>query len=285
MSPLRQRFIKEMQLRNFSPRTIRSYIEAMAALSRHYGKSPEKISEEEIKDYLLYMTQEKKLSWSTCNVAICAFRFFYNHILGNGELVVTIPARRRVKRLPEVLSHQEVERLFSVLHNPKHRVFLMTVYATGLRVSEAANLKVRDIDSERMMIRVNQGKGRKDRYTILSMSLREELRGYFRLYYPKEWLFFGRDPQTPLNRETGMRIYSNAKKKAGITKKGGIHTLRHSFATHMLEMGVDLKTLQIILGHRDLSTTSLYLHVTIKQIGSMRSPLDLLEVPGFGDFR
>jgi len=283
MSPLRHKFIKEMQLRNFSPHTVRSYTEAMVALSTHYDKSPERISEEEIKDYLLHMTQVKKLSWSSCNVAVSAFRFFYNQVLGGGELVIKIPVRKRVKRLPEVLSIEEVERLFHQVTNPKHRVFLMTVYATGLRVSEAVHLKVSDIDSDRMMIHVHQGKGKKDRYTILSHSLRNELKGYFKLYRPTNWLFYGRSLDTPISRETGSRVYAKAKKCAGINKGGGIHTLRHCFATHMLEMGFDLRTLQTILGHSDLKTTSLYLHVTAKHFGKIRSPLDLLNLPESGE--
>ena len=284
MSPLRQKFIDEMQLRNFSPRTISSYTEAMAALSRHFAKSPEKISEEEIKKYLLHMTQVKKLSWSSCNIAVSAFRFFYSHILENAELALKIPARKMPKRLPEVLSTEEVERVLSVVRNPKHRIFLATVYATGLRVSEAVKLKVDDIDGDRGTIHVRYGKGRKERYTILSKSLRKELTGYYKLYRPSEWLFYGKNLDVPIAKETGQRVYSAAKKKAGITKPGGIHTLRHSFATHMLEMGVDLKTLQIILGHSNLKTTSLYLHVTTKHLGNVRSPLDLLNVPDFDDF-
>jgi site-specific recombinase XerD len=246
--------------------------------------SPEKISEDQIREYLVYMTEEKKLAWSTCNVAVSAFRFFYNHIIGQGDIRLAIPTRKKQRILPDVLSIGEVEKIILAAHNPKHRIFLMTVYAAGLRVGEAVKLKVYDIDSNRKMIKVVQGKGRKDRYTILSPVLLEELRNYFRLYRPKQWLFYGRNPDKPLCIETGQSIYYKAKKKAGITKGQGIHTLRHSFATHLLESGIDLRTLQIIMGHSDIRTTAIYLHVTAKRIAIAGSALDLLDIPDFHDF-
>jgi site-specific recombinase XerD len=283
MSPLRQRFIDEMKLRNFSSRTISAYTGALVALAGHYHKSPHQISEEEIRQYLLFMTETKKLTYSTCNVAISAFKLFYNDVLGQGEIFFQIPIRKTPKRLPVVLSMNEVERMFQTKMNPKHRTLLMTTYAAGLRVSEVTRLRVQDIESQRMMIRVEQGKGKKDRYTVLSPRLLEELRHYYMSFRPQEWLFYGADISRPMSRSAAQQIYYKAKKKAGISKGDGIHCLRHCFATHMLETGMDLRTLQIIMGHASLSTTAIYLHVTMKHLGQTESPFDLLNIPDLDD--
>jgi site-specific recombinase XerD len=281
MSPLRQKFIDEMKLRNFSVATVSSYTGAVAALAGHYHRSPDKISEQEIKQYLLFLTEEKKLTYSTCNVAISAFKLFYNDILGQGKILLKIPLRKTTKRLPEVLSTKEVERIFQVEMNPKHRVLLMTTYAAGLRVSEVTRLKIKDIESQRNLIRVDQGKGKKDRYTVLSPRLLEELRSHYVRFRPQEFLFYGTDIKKPLSRSAAQRIYYKAKKKAGITRGGGIHCLRHCFATHMLEAGMDIRTLQIILGHASLSSTAMYLHITMKHLGKTQSPFDLLDISDF----
>ena len=281
MSPLRQKFIDEMKLRNFSIRTVSSYTGAVAALSGHYLRSPDKISEQEIRQYLLFMTEERKLTYSTCNVAISAFKLFYNDILGQGKILLKIPLRKTTKRLPEVLSLKEIERVLQVEMNPKHRTLLMTTYAAGLRVSEVTKLKIKDIESQRNLIRVDQGKGKKDRYTVLSPRLLEELRSHYVKFRPQEFLFYGGDIKKPMSRSAAQQIYYKARKKAGITRGGGIHCLRHCFATHMLEAGMDIRTLQIILGHASLSSTAMYLHITMKHLGKTQSPFDLLNIPDF----
>lgn len=284
MSPLRQKFIGEMKLRNFSTATVSSYTGAVVALADHYDRSPDKISEHEIKQYLLFMTEEKKWTYSTCNVAISALKLFYNDILGQGDVRLKIPVRKTTKRLPEVLSTKEIERIFQVEMNPKHRTLLMTTYAAGLRVSEVTRLRIKDIESQRNLIRVDQGKGKKDRYTVLSQGLLKELRSHYVRFRPQEYLFYGADITKPMSRSAAQQIYYKAKKKAGITKGGGIHCLRHCFATHMLEAGMDIRTLQIILGHSSLSTTAVYLHITMKHLGQTQSSFDLLDIPDLKDF-
>jgi site-specific recombinase XerD len=278
MTPLRQKMINEMTLRRFAPKTQEAYVAAVAGLARYYKQSPEKIDKEMIQDYLLHLMRERKLSWNSCNVAVSGLRFFYTQTLGMDSMYLSIPPRKKDSRLPEVLSAGELEKLFSTLTNQKHRVLLMTTYAAGLRVSEVVGLKVTDIDSERMMIRVQQGKGRKDRYTILSKRLLQELRVYWKMYRPATWLFYsGKKTKRPLCVNTPQRVYNQAKEKAGITKGRGIHTLRHCFATHLLEAGVDLRTIQVLMGHASIMTTMTYLQVTRKHLGSTESPFDLLD--------
>jgi len=272
--------INDMILRRFSPKTQQAYVAAVAGLAKFYKQSPEKIDKQMVKEYLLYLTRDRKLSWNSCNVAVSGLRFFYTQTLGMDSMYLNIPPRKGDHPLPEILSTEEIEKLFSVLSNQKHRAMLMTTYAAGLRVSEVVSLKVADIDSKRMMIRVRQGKGRKDRYTILSGRLLKELRIYWRIFRPKEWLFFsGKDYIRPLSVSSLQRIYNDAKEKAGITKGKGIHTLRHCFATHLLEAGVDLRTIQTLMGHSVITTTMVYLQVTRKHLSSTQSPLDLLEIP------
>jgi site-specific recombinase XerD len=279
MTPLRQKMIKEMTLRRFAPKTQEAYIAAVAGLARYYKQSPEKISKQMIQDYLLHLMQEKKLSWNSCNVAVSGLRFFYTHALGMDSVFLSIPPRKSDSTLPEIFSTEELEKLFSALTNQKHRVLLMTTYAAGLRVSEVVGLKITDIDSNRMMIRVEQGKGRKDRYTILSRRLLEELRIYWRMYRPSVWLFYsGKKTKLPLSVSSLQRVYNQAKDKAAITKGKGIHTLRHCFATHLLEAGVDLRTIQMLMGHSSIMTTMGYLQVTKKHLGSTQSPFDLLNI-------
>jgi len=271
--------INEMSLRRFAPKTQKAYVTAVAGLARHYKQSPEKIDKQMIQDYLLYLMQERKMSWSSCNVAVSGLRFFYTQTLGMDAMFLSIPPRKSDSILPEILSAEELERLFSVLTNQKHKTLLMTTYAAGLRVSEVIGLKVTDIDSGRMMIRVTQGKGRKDRYTILSVRLLEQLRMYYRAYRPAVWLFYsGENTKRHVSVNTAQRVYNQAKDKAGITKGKGIHTLRHCFATHLLEAGVDLRTIQMLMGHSCITTTITYLQVTRKHLGSVKSPLDLLDI-------
>jgi site-specific recombinase XerD len=284
MTSLRQKMIKEMTLREFSPRTQEAYLSAVAGLAKHYKQSPDKITKGMIREYLLYLIEERKLAWSSRNIVVSGLRFFYSHTIGKKSLSLSIPPRKQVTQLPEILSAEELESLFVALSNQKHRTLLMTTYAAGLRVSEVVGLKVTDIDSKRMMIRVQQGKGRKDRYTVLSKRLLTELRIYWKMYKPPLWLFFGTKKRRPLTDRSAQVIYYSAKKKAGITKGKGIHTLRHCFATHLLEAGVNLRTIQMLMGHRSILTTMIYLQVTRKQISSTQSPLDLLELPESNDF-
>jgi site-specific recombinase XerD len=222
---------------------------------------------------------ERQLSWSTCNQVAAGLRFFYNETLDNKAIHLVIPPRKNVVRLPEVFSASELERLFRAAADLKERVLLMTTYAAGLRVSEVVQLKVTDIDSERKMIRVEQGKGHKDRYTILSARLLSELRLYWKQYRPPLWLFGGRNPRQPWSVSTAQKIYNQAKKAAGLVKGQGIHTLRHCFATHLLEAGVDVRTIQVLMGHTCIRTTMLYAHVTQKRLTAVQSPLDLLTLP------
>jgi len=228
MTELRQKMIKDMTLRRFATKTQEAYIAAVTGLARYYNQSPEKIDKQMIQDYLLHLMQERKLSWNSCNVAVSGIRFFYTQTLEKDSMYLSIPPRKSDFTLPEIFSAEELEKLFSALTNQKHRVLLMTTYAAGLRVSEVVGLKVADIDSSRMMIRIEQGKGRKDRYTILSKRLLEELRIYWRMYRPLSWLFYsGKKTKRPLSISSLQCVYNQAKKKAGITKGKGIHTLRH----------------------------------------------------------
>jgi len=279
MTELRKKMIKEMTLRRFAPKTQEAYVAAVAGLARYYSRSPEKIDKQMIQDYLLYLMEDRKLSWNSCNVAVSGLRFFYTQALGMDSMFLSIPPRKSDSTLPEIFSVEELEKLFSALTNQKHRTMLMTTYAAGLRVSELVGLKVTDIDSKRMMIRVKQGKGRKDRYTILSRKLLAELRIYYRMYHPPIWLFYsGKKTKRALCVNTPQRVYTQAKEKTGLTKGKGIHTLRHCFATHLLEAGVDLRTIQMLMGHCCITTTMTYLQVTRKHLGSVKSPLDLLDI-------
>ncbi|GBD97735.1 MAG TPA: integrase [Nitrospirae bacterium] len=284
MTTLRQKMIEEMTLREFSPRTQEAYLRAVTELAKYYNQSPDKITKGMIRDYLLYLIQDRKLAWSSRNIVISGLKFFYTHTIGKKSLSLSIPPRKQTSKLPEILSGEELESLFGALSNQKHRTLLMTAYSAGLRLSEVVGLKVTDIDSKRMMIRVEQGKGRKDRYTILSKRLLTELRIYWKMYKPPVWLFCGANVKRPLTGRSAQSIYYKAKNMAGIKKGKGIHTLRHCFATHLLEAGVNVRTIQALMGHTSIMTTMIYLQVTRKQISSTQSPLDLLEIPESNDF-
>ena len=277
MGALRTKMIDEMRLRNFSPRTEQSYVSAMVGLVKHYRQSPDQLTQDEIRSYLLHL-KERGLSPSSRNVAISGLKFFYHQILGWNEQKLFIPPRKRSWRLPEVLSPTEVERLLLAAVKLRDRCLLMTAYATGLRVSELVRLKVSDIDSSRMMVKVEQGKGKKDRYTILSQRLLLELRTYWKQHRSPTWLF----PNAkggPISIDYAQRIYNLAKQKAQIHKGKGIHTVRHCFATHLLEAGVDLCTIKTLLGHNSLQSTQRYLQIRQHKLTSTASPLDLLRFP------
>jgi len=280
MSPLRKRMIRELQLQRKSPKTIEAYVAAVAQLAAHYGRSPADISLEEIRDYFHWLITERKLASSSCNQKLAGIRFFYQTVLQQ-PFDVRVPMKRS-GRLPEPLGRREVARLLGAVSNVKHRTLLMTAYSAGLRVSELVHLCVDDIRSDRMLILVRGGKGDKDRYTLLSPRLLEELRGYWIQFRPRRWLFPG-PKERPLSVSTPQRVFYRAKTKAGIKHGHGIHSLRHSFATHLLEAGVDVATIGRLLGHSALSTTAKYLHVTQKHLGSVKSPLDLLRMPKADD--
>ena len=279
MTAMREKMIKEMTLRRLAANTQRAYLDSVTGLARYYNESPEKMNKQMIQDYLFHLVKDRKLQWSSCNTIINGLRFFYTKTLGMDAASLSIPTQKKSKQLPEVLSTEEVESLLVAASNQKHRTLLMSTYAAGLRVSEVVNLKLTDIESKRMMIRVSQGKGNKDRYTILSKRLLEELRIYYKRYRPSEWLFSGRKPGQPMPKSTAAAIYYNVKEKAGIKRGKGIHTLRHCFAIHMLEAGVDLRTIQVLMGHSSIMTTVLYLKVSRKHISSTQSPLDSLNIP------
>ena len=275
-SQLSTRFNNHMTLRDFSPKTKYAYIRAVEGLCRFYNRSPDELNNDEIQTYLLHLIEEKKLAWSTCNVAFSGLRCFYLHVLKRDETDFHLPSRRRQRTLPLILSRDEVRRILEALNNPKHRALLKAVYGAGLRVSEVVRLKPCHIESDRMLIRVEKGKGKKDRYTTLSSVLLDELRIYWKACRPGPWLFFGKDRDKPMPVDSAQGIYHKAKKKAGITKAGGIHMLRHCFATHMIEAGVDIYSLKRMLGHTALVTTAGYIHVTEHRIASVKSPLDFL---------
>lgn len=280
MTELRAKMIRDMELRRLAESTKRNYLNAVIALAKHYKKSPDQITDKQVQDYLLYLLNEKKLSWGSCDLHMSGLRFLYKVTLGRESIGFAIPPCKTAKKLPEILSTEEVERLFNRTRLLKHRAVLMTTYGAGLRASEVIHLKLTDIDSQRMMIRVEQGKGNKDRYTILSQRLLEVLRAYWNKYRPKLWLFPGKGRHQPQMTYSGLRkVFVAAKKQAGIQKGGGMHMLRHSFATHLLEVGVDLRTIQVLLGHTSLLTTALYMRVTRKKLDSTKSPLDLLDIP------
>lgn len=277
MGVLRTKMIEEMRLRNFSPRTEQSYVSAMVGLVKYYRQSPDQLTQEQIRSYLLHL-KERGLSSSSRNVAISGMKFFYHQMLGWNDKQLFIAPRKRSWQLPEVLSQKEVERLLVAPVKHRDRCLLMTAYATGLRVSELVRLKVSAVDSERMMVRVEQGKGRKDRYTILSPRLLTELRSYWKEHRSPIYLFPNRKGG-PISIDYAQRIYNLAKQKAGLHKGKGIHTLRHCFATHLLEAGVDLRTIQTLLGHNSMASTERYLQIRQHRITTTVNPLDLLRLP------
>jgi site-specific recombinase XerD len=279
MTPLREKMIEEMQLRRFSSNTQESYVRSVSGLASHYHKSPDQINSSQLKNYCLFLTNERNLSWSSINTITAGIRFFYAETLDRKDVALSIPPRKTPRRLPEIFSRGELLALFSSTANLKHRLVLMTAYGCGLRISEVTSLKVGDIDSKRMMIRIEHGKGDKDRYTILSPRLLAELRSYWLAYRPSHWLFENKITKERLTRSTPHLIFKAAVKKAAITKNVTFHGLRHSFASHLLEAGVDIRTIQILMGHSSITTTARYLHVARKNLGSIKSPLDLLYVP------
>jgi integrase/recombinase XerD len=275
MSPLRQQMDNDMVLRGLADRTRETYIAAVVDIAKYYHRSPEQLSEDEIERYLLHLIEERKLAWASTNQAACALNFLFHVTLKQPHTAFRIPRRKLPSKLPEILSREEVCRILEASSNLKHRTLLTATYAAGLRVSEVCKLKLADVDSERMMLRVEYGKGAKDRYTLLSPRLLELLRLYWRATRPVIWLFPTRDGQRCIDSALAQKMYYAAKRRAAITKQGGIHSLRHAFATHLLEAGVDVHTIQRLLGHGQLSTTARYFHLK-QHVVSTESPLDLL---------
>jgi integrase/recombinase XerD len=276
MTELRRRMIEELRLRNYSPNTITIYIRCVAQFAQHFRLSPDRLGPEHIRQYQLFLVQEKEVSWALFNQTVCALRFFYHHILHRDWMIEHIPYPRHEEKLPVVLSPAEVAAVFEATPNLKHRTILMTIYAGGLRVSEVTHLRVADIDSQRQVISVRQGKGRKDRQVMLSPKLLEVLRIYWKSFRPRVWLFPGESPGQPISSETVWRVCRQAGEAAHLSKPISPHTLRHCFATHLLEDATDLRRIQVLLGHRNLKTTARYLHVSNLAVRTTVSPLDRL---------
>lgn len=284
MTPLRQKLIDEIQLRGFSPHTQDSYARWVTGLARFHHRSPDQIVDDEIKAYLLHLLRIRKLAASSIIVAVSALRFFFGQVLHRPTQAIeeALPRMKKPVLRPKVYSVQELERLLGRPElNRKHRAVFMTTYAAGLRVSEVCQLRIGDLLSDRHQIHVVQGKGKKDRYTLLSPRLLDELRGYWRLYRPTDWLFPSKVyPDRHITEAAVQRAFTEAVKAAGLPDRGGIHSLRHSFATHLLEAGVDPLTLQRLLGHSSLRTTTTYLHVRQERLAQISSALDLIDFSG-----
>jgi site-specific recombinase XerD len=279
MTQLRQKMIRAMDLKNLSKNTQRAYLAAVTGLAKHYQQSPAKITDKMIEDYLLYLKNDKGNAPNSCGSVLTGLRFFYKNV-AQKKLVVDYSLRKKPRKLPTVLTMEQVWKLICTPKNLKHRLVLMTTYSAGLRASEVIALKPEHIDSERMLIKVEDGKGRKDRYTLLSVKLLAELRQYYRKHRPEVYLFpstYKGRKNSPLVYESIRSVYEEARNKAGIKKGEGLHTLRHSFATHLLEAGYDIRKIQVLMGHTRLSTTMIYLHVSRETLSKIPSPLDLID--------
>jgi len=274
MSTLREQMLADLQLKGLTPKTQKIYLREVRNYAKYFGKSPEELREKELREYLLYLLNERKLAKGTYRFYYQGLKFLYKHTLKREEVVEKIHCPRGKKKLPVVLDLSEVKALLSVMENLKHRAILTITYSAGLRISETAHLKVSDIYSKRMMVRVQQGKGGNDRYSILSQTALECLRQYWRAYRPKEWLFEGQKEDAHICISSIRQIFLEAKERAGITKPASPHTLRHSFATHLIEAGTSLHHVQLLLGHRSPTTTTVYLHVSRMNLAQVTSPLD-----------
>ena len=278
MTQLRQKMIRAIELKNLSNHTQRAYLVAVTGIARFYNQSPDKMTKEKIEDYLLYLKQDKGNAPNSCYSVLTGLRFFYKYVTEK-EMPVTYSIRRTSRKLPQVLTMEEIWNIICATNNLKHRMILMTTYSAGLRASEVVKLKPEHIDSKMMLIKV-KGKGEKERYTLLSKRLLVELRSYYRKHCPRTYLFpssFKKKKDQPLSYETIRTVYEDARKKAGVKRGPGIHTLRHSFATHLLEAGYDIRKIQVLMGHSKLSTTMIYLHVSRETLSKIPSPLDLID--------
>ena len=276
MTPLRHRMLDDMGIRNFAENTQQSYLQQVSAYAKFFQRSPENLGPEDVRAYQVHLTKVRKLSPSSVGTATAALRFLYKVTLKRTWAPDDIPMPKKPFKLPIVLSRDEVMHFLDSIDSIKHRTILMTAYAAGLRVSEATHLKVTDIDSQRMVIRVDQGKGNKDRYVMLSPRLLEALRAYWKAAHPKTWLFPGYIPGLPITRDAVGQACSKAHRASGIAKPITPHSLRHAFATHLLEDGTDVRRIQLLLGHRSLATTSRYLKIATSTVCATTSPFDLL---------
>ena len=279
MTQLRRKMIRAMELKNLSSHTQRAYLAAATGIAKHYHKSPQKITKDMIEDYLLYLKNDKGNAPNSCASVLTGLRFFYNNVTAQ-HIPIDYRARKKVRKLPCVLSQSEIWRIIGAPKNLKHRLMLMTTYSAGLRASEVLALKPKHIESNKMLIKVEAGKGGKDRYSMLSTRLLKELRHYYKKYKSNTYLFtssYKHKKGQPLSYESLRSIYEKARKSAGVKKGTGIHTLRHSFATHLLEAGYDIRKIQVLMGHSRLSTTMIYLHVSRKTLSKIPSPLDLID--------
>ncbi len=285
MTPLRRRMIDDMTLRNFTPATIKAYVRAVARFARYFHRSPDRLGREDVRTYLLHLLNEQHVSHSYYKLTRCALRFFYRETLGRDDVPASLAPVKEPRSLPVVLGPDELVRFFAAITNLKHRALLMTAYAAGLRISEVARLRSADIDSARMVIRVDRGKGQKDRYVMLSPRLLEILRAYWKAARPGAYLFPGATPDRPLTTGSVRKVCSRARRAAGLDKQVTVRALRHSFATHLLEAGTDLRTIQVLLGHNRFNTTARYVHVATASIPSTKSPFDRLDLTPRGGRR
>jgi integrase/recombinase XerD len=274
MSKLRQQMLADLQLKGITPRTQKTYLREVGNFAKYFKKSPAELGENEVKEYLLYLIKEKKVSEGTLRFYYSGLKFLYKTTLKRKWVVDKIRCPKTKRKLPVALDLSEVQALFSVTENLKHKAILMITYSSGLRASEAAHLKISDIDSKRMMVRIRQGKGGKDRYSILSHAALKCLRHYWKKYRSTDWLFEGLNKDDHISIRSIQELFYDAKKRAGITKPASVHTLRHSFATHLLESGTNLHHIQLLLGHRSPHTTTVYLHVSRLNLAQVISPLD-----------
>jgi site-specific recombinase XerD len=280
MTPLRQRMTEDMQVRNLSPHTRSTYLLQVSLFARHFHQSPEALGPEEIRSYQVYLTNEKKLAPSSILIAVSALRFLYRVTLHKDwTLPDIIPAPKKPQKLPIVLSREEVLQFLASVPSLKHRAILTTCYAAGLRISEAVSLKPTAIDSQRMVVRVELGKGQKDRYIMLSPKLLDILRHWWRVAKPQVWLFPGDIPGQHITRSSVERVCQEAHQRCRISKPTTPHSLRHAFAVHLLEQGTDVRTIQLLLGHRSLATTARYLRIATNKVCATTSPFDLLPQP------
>jgi site-specific recombinase XerD len=277
MSPLRERLLHDLQLAKRSESTQDAYVRVVAEFAQFFGKSPDRLGRDHVRRFLLYLVNEKRASYSSYRQALSALRFFYRRTLGKDWVLEGIAPIKGRKRLPVVLSEEEVTRFFWALGSLKYRAILMVEYGSGLRVGEAIALRVTDIDSGRMVIRVDEGKGKNDRYVMLAERLLLVLREYWKAARPKDFLFPGRGKSGHISYNSVRRACQRAATGAGLKKNVTTHVMRHSFATHLMEHGTDLRIIQLLLGHRSLRTTAVYTHVSRKRLESTKSPLDLLD--------
>jgi integrase len=276
--------IEAMQLRGFSPRTHESYLYAVAALAEHYKCPPDRLDLEQIQAYLKYLALERGLSGASCRLYLNGIRFFYLQVLKRPSFEVKLIVPKKAQRIPELLTHAEVRRLLQACPNPKHRMMLTLCYGCGLRRSELVGVRVRHVDGERRALRIEQGKGRKDRHVALGEQLLVALRAYWRRFRPGDWLFpSAHAPDTPVSESTACKVYHGARARAGIDKPGGIHSLRHAYATHQLEAGMPIHQLQYQLGHTSLRTTQRYLHWVPGAGSSQGGARDLIAALEVGD--